>query len=123
MSRRIIEAIQESQASSPALWSPYLKLHAISILRWKYPDLAAILQGKQNFTDTDIEPIEVNINKLYRYERQIGEGNYSSVWVVEDKHNHTFYALKKVALWSLDAYENRALSVSFVLFFEIAWSL
>lgn len=108
---RIIEALQESQASSPSLWTEYLKFHAISILRWRYPDLAQLLQGKQEFQDVDIQPLALNINKLYRYERQIGEGHYSSVWVVENKHDHVFYAIKKVGLWSLDAYENKALSV------------
>ena len=116
---RIIEALQESQASSPSLWTEYLKLHAISLFRWRYPDLAQLLQGKQEFKDTDIQPLELNINKLYRYERQIGEGHYSSVWIVEDKHDRSFYALKKVGLWSLDPYENKTLSVLYSFSYEL----
>ena len=111
MTCRIIEAIQQSQASSPELWSDYLKFHAVSILSWSCRDLALLLQGKQVFTEKSIKAIELNINKLYRYERQIGEGRYSSVWIVEDKHDHKFYALKKVALWSLEPYEKEALAV------------
>ena len=109
---RIIEAIQESQASSPSLWTPYLKLYAISLLQWCYPDLARLLQGKQVFQETDLHPLEVNINKLYRYERQLGEGRYSSVWVVFKKTTNQVFAMKKVAMWTLSAYEKQALIVS-----------
>lgn len=103
--------MQEAQASSPDLWSPYLQLHAISILRWTYPDLSALLQGKKQFQDVDIKPVDMNITKVYRYERQIGEGRYSSVWIVQNKEDNNFYAMKKIDIWTLDPYERQAISV------------
>ena len=80
-------------------------------MQWCYPDLARLLQGKQVFQELDIHPLGVNINKIYRYERQIGEGRYSSVWVVFKKSTNRVFAMKKVALWTLSEYEKQALIV------------
>ena len=84
---------------------------AVGILKGAYPDLAAILRGKAEYRDEDIQPTKVNITKLFRYERQIGEGRYSSVWVVENRKDHVFYAMKKVDIWDLSKYERLDLSV------------
>ena len=72
--RRIIECIQECQASTSDLWNDMLMMYAVSILRWDYPDLSELLQGKKVFDEKKIQPIVVRIHKLFRYERQIGEG-------------------------------------------------
>ena len=111
MSCRITETIQESQAENAKLWEPWLSMLAVGILKGAYPDLAAILRGKAEYRDEDIQPTKVNITKLVRYERQIGEGRYSSVWVVENRKDHVFYAMKKVDIWDLSKYERLALSV------------
>lgn len=108
---RITECIQECQAENAKLWEPWLCLLAISILRWSFPEIASMLQGKKEYKEEDIQPSKLNINKLFRYERQIGEGHYSSVWIVENKKDHMFYALKKVDIWNLSKYERIALSV------------
>ena len=72
--RRIIECIQECQASTSDLWNDMLMMYAVSILRWDYSDLSELLQGKKVFDEKKIQPIVVRIHKLFRYERQIGEG-------------------------------------------------
>ena len=108
---RITECIQECQAENAKIWQPWLCFLAISILKWSFPEIASLLQGKKEFSEEDIQPSELNINKLFRYERQIGEGHYSSVWIVENKKDHIFYALKKVDVWNLSKYEMLALSV------------
>ena len=99
------------QAENAKIWQPWLCFLAISILKWSFPEIASLLQGKKEFSEEDIQPSELNINKLFRYERQIGEGHYSSVWIVENKKDHIFYALKKVDVWNLSKYEKLALSV------------
>ena len=106
---KIVECIQESLACNAVFWTPIVRFYSVGIFRWKYPELAAILHGKQEFHAKDLEPTTVSINKLYRYERQIGDGRYSSVWIVESRLNHKFYALKKIPAYSLDPYEKEAL--------------
>ena len=106
------ECIQESQAGNAVLWTPLLTFYAVSIFKWKYPALATILQGKREFQPKELTPTNATITKLYRYERQIGDGRYSSVWIVESRQNHRFYALKKIPQYSLDKYERSALQVN-----------
>lgn len=72
--RRIIECIQESQASTADLWSDALMLLAVSVLRWDLPELAELLQGKKVFDEKKILPTTLSIHKLFRFERQVGEG-------------------------------------------------
>lgn len=108
---KIVECIQESLACNAVFWTPIVRFYSVGIFRWKYPELAAILRGKQEFHAKDLQPTTVSINKLYRYERQIGDGRYSSVWIVESRLNHKFYALKKIPSYSLDPYEKEALQV------------
>ncbi len=108
---KIIECIQESQATNAVLWTPLVTFYTITIFKWKYPSLATILQGKREFQPTELTPTHATITKLYRYERQIGDGQYSSVWIVESRQDHHFYALKKIPHYSLNAYERSALQV------------
>lgn len=109
---KIVECIQESQASNAVLWTPLLTFYAVSIFKWKYPALATILQGKREFQPKELTPTNATVTKLYRYERQIGDGRYSSVWIVESRQNHRFYALKKIPQYSLDKYERSTLQVN-----------
>ena len=116
---KIIECIQESQATNAVFWTPLVTFFTITLFKWKYPSLATILQGKREFQPIDIAPTHVTITKLYRYERQIGDGHYSSVWIVESRQNHQFYALKKIPQYSLNKYERSALQVSLLLLSHI----
>lgn len=109
---KIMECLQESQATNAKLWTPLLIMFAISVFQWKYESLATALKGKHEFRPEDLKATECTITKLYRYERKIGEGRYSSVHIVESKQNHKFYALKKIALYSLSNYEMTTLKVS-----------
>ena len=51
---KIIECIQESQATNAVLWTPLVTFYTITIFKWKYPSLATILQGKRERGDFDI---------------------------------------------------------------------
>lgn len=108
---KIMECLQESQAVNAQLWTPVLCLFAISIFQTKFESLAIALKGKREFRPEDLVATECNISKLYRFERQIGEGRYSSVHIVESKQDHKFYAMKKIALYALTPYELTALKV------------
>ena len=61
------------------MWSDVLTLLAVSVLRWDLPELAELLQGKKVFDEKKILPTDVNIHKLFRFERQVGEGGFSGV--------------------------------------------
>lgn len=69
-----MEQLQESQAAAAALWTPVVLCFALAILRWRYAALAAALQGKRVLEAKAVQPTVFAPAKLYRYERQIGEG-------------------------------------------------
>lgn len=49
-------------------------LLAVSVLRWDLPELAELLQGKKVFDEKKILPTTLSVHKLFRFERQVGEG-------------------------------------------------
>ena len=109
---KIIECIQESQATNAVLWTPLVTFYTITIFKWKYPSLATILQGKREFQPTELTPTHATITKLYRYERQIGDGQYSSVWIVECSEEDT--SLLTQCLRTFSASSNPFISLSYL---------
>ena len=51
-----------------------MMLLAGSVLRLDLLELAELLQGKNVFDEQNIPPTTLSVHKLFRFERQVGEG-------------------------------------------------
>ncbi|KAK8809517.1 hypothetical protein WA158_000460 [Blastocystis sp. Blastoise] len=116
---KLVEVIQELFATRPDVWNNTLTFMVITIITNYNNDLGVKLQGKIEIKDEELVPTNVNINNIYKFERQIGSGHFSTVQLAVSKIRDTsidnddegvhHVAVKCINAYQLDEYDKVAL--------------